>query len=247
MNAKYGADTLLILPCCAKKAEGGLPHQGGVDPLRADVSALAYSEILLKRAAVLKALQSYGEGTDGYDPKNRLIATGPDLGGESGGGLYSSAMARYTGKLYSVEGLKPAAAGIISLPNAPRIMILSALYGPLHPLSLIQDYNLEMKNACAKGEWLQAFPPFLENYVRQNQIKQVVLYLGSGSAYFPIVKRAVKYVRAKGLALRCVQYHVKDGGTAITPPEHGRRFLDDLDSRESEGFSRATKIEERPI
>ena len=211
------------------------------------MSERAYSDILLKRAAVLKTLQSYGEGADGYDPKNRFIANGPDLGGESGGGLYAPAMARYTGNLYSVSGLKPAAAKIIGAPNAPRLIILSALYGPLHPLSLIQYYNLEMRKTCAKGEWSKAFPPFLEDYVRQNHISQVVLYLGSGSAYFPIAKRAVKYVRARGISLRCTQYHVTDGSTPVTPPEHGRRFLDDLDSRESEGFPRATKIEERPI
>lgn len=243
MNIELAADTLLIIPCCASKATGGRPMSPTVDPLKEMVPEGEYASILRARAGVLAAVRSnpkYGE--DKY-AKNRFIIDGPDVNGDSGAGLYANALSRYEGRLYSVPKMKPAVEEMLAQANGPKMLILSALYGPLHPHSPIQDYNLMMSDSPARL-WATAFTPFLDAYVRQNRIRNVVMYVGSGTRYYAVAKKAVANLRAKRLIAEAVQYHVTDGSTPTTPLQHGLRLLDDLDPRPSEGFPRSVGIVE---
>jgi hypothetical protein len=213
------------------------------DPLEETVPANIYAAMLRDRAGILASIRATPKYLDEKYAKNRLIVDGPDFAGLSSGGLYSKALSRYEGRLYSVPKMKPAVQQMLSQPDGPKMLILSALYGPLHPLSPIQDYNLMMSDAPARP-WAQSFPPFIEAYVRQNRIKKVVMYVGSGTRYFVVAKKAVANLLAKRLIAQGLQYHVTDGSTPTTPLQHGLRLLDDLDPRPSEGFPRSVGIVE---
>ena len=139
--------------------------------------------------------------------------------------------------------MKPAVEDMLSQADGPKMLILSALYGPLHPHSPIQDYNLMMSDSPARL-WASAFTPFLEAYVRQNRIRKVVMYVGSGTRYYAVAKKAVANLREKRLITQGLQYHVTDGSTPTTPFQHGLRLLDDLDPRPLEGFPRSVGIVE---
>lgn len=241
MTRKIGSDTLLIIPCCAAKASGGQGLEDYSDPLAQAVSGQAYSAMLSARASVLRSVKLTPKFLIDKYKKNGSIHEGPDLGGESGSGRYTTALSRYVGTLYSVDGFKSSVEKMITSEHAPQIMILSALYGPLHPLSLIQDYNLMMSDAPARA-WATAFPPFLEEYVQRNAITQIVLYVGTSTAYFKIAKKAVASLSSKGLITRAVQYHVENGSTRTTPLQHGLRLLDDLNGEGSLGSTRSTGI-----
>lgn len=243
MNTELGPDTLLIIPCCASKSSGGLPLGDTADPLKDMVPEGAYASMLRTRAGVLAAVMASPKYLDEKYAKNRFIAEGRDVGGQSGEGLYSGALSRYQGRLYSVPNMKPAVQRMLSQGEGPKMLILSALYGPLHPYTPIQDYNLMMQDAPARA-WAAAFPPFLEAYVRQNGIKKIVMYVGSGTRYFAVAKKAVKDLLDKGLLSQGIQYHVSGGNTPTTPLQHGLRILDDLDPRPSEGYPRSVGIVE---
>lgn len=242
-NPKFGADTLLIIPCCAAKTPGGSHLQGGADPLSEFVSPQAYSAMLGARASVLKMVKGDARYLSEKYQKNGSIQEGADLDGTNPAGLYSMALSRYTGKLYSVPGFKQTVEKLIRSADSPKIIILSALYGPLHPFSEIQDYNLMMGDAPARA-WNSAFPPFLEDYVRRNGIRQIILYVGSATTYFKVAKKAVRSLLDKGVIARGIQYHVENGSTPTTPLQHGLRLLDDLEPQRSEGFARSVGIVE---
>jgi hypothetical protein len=231
MSQSFGSETLLIIPCCAAKAPGGREVESHIDPLAQSVSAESYSAMLAARASVLKSLKASGRFTSDKYRKNLEIQDGPDVGGMGANGRYAPALDRYVGTLYSVD-VKTVLRKTISSKESPKILILSALYGPLNPLSNIQDYNLKMSDAPARI-WSTAFPPFLEDYVRNNGVEQIILYVGTATAYFKIAKKAVDLVKGNGL-LKAVQYHVKDGSTGKTPRQHGLRLLDDLDGAGSQ-------------
>jgi hypothetical protein len=243
MSQAYGAETLLIIPCCAAKAPGGQKVENYLDPLALSVSEKSYSAMLAARASVLKSLKADGRFTSDKYQKNLAIQDGPDVGGMDANGLYAPVLSRYVGTLYSVDGVKTVMQKTLSSKDSPRIMILSALYGPLNPHSGIQDYNLMMSDAPARI-WSTAFPPFLEDYVRNNGVEQIVLYVGTATAYFKIAKKSVALVSGKGLIQRAVQYHVENGSTRTTPMQHGLRLLDDLDGADSQAPKRSRGIVE---
>lgn len=60
-------------------------------------------------------------------------------------------LSRYPGGLYSVPKMKPAVQRMLSQGEGPKMLILSALYGPLHPHRPIQDDNLMMQDAPARA------------------------------------------------------------------------------------------------
>jgi hypothetical protein len=240
VKQKFGTDTLLIIPCCAKKEKNGNHIRCDVDPLQEFISPQAYSVMLAARTNVLKKLKDdAGFVTKKYQ-KNDSIQKGADLGGSNSYGFYLTALERYDGTLYSIPGLKQTVKKVVSsCNNFPKIIILSALYGPLHPFSQVQDYNLEMKYTVK--EWQPAFQTFLADYVSQNGINQIVSYLGSTTAYFRVVKQAVLALN-KDWDVEGIQYHVENGNTRRTPLQHGLRLLEDLDAQRSEGCQRSVGI-----
>lgn len=227
--ALIGTDTLFIIPCCASKEPDGRTIGSYRDPMRRLVSEATYAALLGTRKAVLQSVLSAQKFTVDNYQKNTRVSEGPDFGGVLLAGNYMPALSRYVGTLYCVPGFKTALESSIDVEGKPQVMILSALYGPLHPLSEIQDYNLMMSDAPAR-EWTNFFPAFLEDYVKRNGVKKIRLYLGTSTAYFRVAKKAVSHLKKMGLVTEAVQYHIVDGGTRKTPPKHGARLLCDLGS-----------------
>ena len=114
------------------------------EPLSRLVSEATYSGILETRREVLSGIRQDKRYLSGKYEKNRGLEPGPGFGGQSASGLYLPTVQRYKGTLYSnVPALS-------SRSNRDgQILILSAPYGPLHPLSRIQDYNLQMSDKPA--------------------------------------------------------------------------------------------------
>jgi hypothetical protein len=226
--------TLLIIPCCAAKVAGGQLIEVDDDPLQAMVSSTAYGDVLHARENVLGAIRGAPKYVSDKYAKNIAIVDGPGLR-VAGSALLMRALDRYGGSLYRTKGLKENIRQAVLGGDRPRVLILSALYGPLHPLSPIQDYNLMMSDAPAKA-WTTAFPRFLADYVERNGIRRVALYVGSSTAYFKIARKAVVPLLANDRIERAVQYHVVDGGTRETPTRHGALLAAHLSCAECAPF-----------
>jgi hypothetical protein len=236
MVDRCGSKSLFIIPCSAAKYAGGNLNDSALsDPLKECVSSHAYAVLLETRARVIDQIQANEKFQTFKYKKNVGIMPGPDFGGSDASGRYLPAITRYAGTLYSVEGLKVAVDRLLTSDGYPKLMILSALYGPLHPLSPIQDYNLMMSDLPAR-QWQISFPGIMESYVRQNAISRIVLFVGTSTAYFRTAKAAIANLASKSLEVRSIQYHVENGSTRNTPLQHGRRLLDDLAGVEPDQF-----------
>jgi len=222
-----GPDTLLIIPCCADKMSGGREINKYSEVLSESVSLECYDKIVSTRRNILLNLSDNPKFLAGKYLKNKALRQGGDFGGNDISGKYLPAINRYTGTLYSVPGLKLAINKAIESKDGAKILILSALYGPLHPLSEIQDYNLQMSDNPAQA-WGISFKPFLEEYITKNTINRIYLYLGTSTAYYKIAKKAVDGLLAKRLIREAIQYHVNNGSSYHTPNKHGKRMVSDL-------------------
>jgi hypothetical protein len=241
MHPIADASTLIVIPCCAAKASGGTSVAMD-DPLATSLSDTVYAELCGARRAVLGGIQSEPDLLTDAFTKNRALVDGPDFGGHANSGRCLPALERYTGNLYAIPGLQAKLYANIADHNTPRVLILSALYGPLHPLSPIQDYNLRMDQAPARI-WRTAFLPVLDHYVSMQGIRSVVLLVGSETAYYRVASRAVSDLLRRSCIVEASQYHVLDGNTRATPIEHGRILLDLLSGRPPS----STRIECRSI
>lgn len=241
MHSPLDASTLIVIPCCAAKASGGA-SVALQDPLVASLSETAYAQLCQARRGVLSGIRNSPDLLTDTFSKNRVLVEGPDFAGYANSGRYLPALERYTGKLYAVPGLHAKLYASLSDGNAPRVLILSALYGPLHPLSPIQDYNLRMDQAPARV-WQKAYLPLLEHYVSTQGIRSIVLLVGSMTAYYRVASQAVSDLLRRGRITAASQYHVVDGNTSATPIEHGRILLDLL----SGNLPGSTRIERRDI
>ena len=178
---------LLLIPCCATKRPGGHAAATTAEPLSSLVPHSVYSDILDARRDVLSRVIQNPKYMSSQYEKNRHVKLGQDFGRHCTSARYLSAVDRYEGTLYT--GL-PATS--VRYRDASRddpdrhVLILSALYGPLHPLSDIQDYNLKMSDPPAYGTWRTAFPMFLRSYVASNDIRSIYLYLGTSTPYLKV-------------------------------------------------------------
>lgn len=229
MHPTVDASTLIVIPCCAAKASGGT-NVAMHDPLATSLSDATYTQLCGARRAVLAGIQSETDLLTDAFAKNRALVDGPDFGHQVNSGRYLPALERYTGNLYAVPGLRAKLYASIADHNAPRVLILSALYGPLHPLSPIQDYNLRMDQAPARI-WRTALLPMLDQYVSTHGIRSIVLLVGSETAYYRVASRTASELLRRGRIAEASQYHILDGNTRATPVEHGRILLDLLSGR----------------
>lgn len=224
------ADTLLLIPCCAKKSSGGKRLLRGYDDILIEfISRETYDEVISYRKEVLNELEKNPKYlTDKYF-KNMKIVSGPDFGQNDTSGAYLPAIDRYSGSLYSVITNFSSFIKInTNRINKPKLIILSALYGPLHPFTLIQDYNLKMSDSPAYQNWKIGFPMFLNDYVQKNRIREIRLYLGKSSTYFKVVKGSLVQL-SKHCSLRnIVHIDVMDGDSFNTPYNHGCQLISDL-------------------
>ena len=217
------ASTLIVIPCCAAKASGGT-STATHDPLATRLSDTIYAQLCQGRRAVLTQIQSNPDLLTDAFSKNRALLDGSDFGGHGNSGRYRPALERYTGKLYSVPGLREKLYASLTDLSAPHVLILSALYGPLHPLSPIQDYNLRMDQAPARI-WQTAYLPLLDHYVSTHGIRSVILLVGSMTAYYRVASQATADLLRRHCITAGSQYHILDGNTHATPIEHGRLLL----------------------
>lgn len=242
----FDRSTLVIIPCCAAKSPGGLPSSEAVDPLRELSSESAYRQAIQARLGVLGAIKQTSKYTSGKYGKNTAIADSADFGSESDGGLSLPALKRYQGSLYRAPGLKEAIYRALANADGPRFLILSALYGPLHPLSPIQDYNLMMSDAPAKP-WSAAFPQFLADFAERNGIRRVALYVGTSTTYFKIARKATMPLLSSGRVGEAVQYHVVDGSTREAPTRHGALSAAQLAGSDASAFFASGMTVERAL
>lgn len=241
MALTLDASTLILIPCCASKAST-VDGRLAPDPLAAAVPTSVYTQLIEARRTALAQLRNDPALLADQFVKNRSLREGPDLGGQETSGRYRPALERYTGTLYSVPGLRSAIYQRLEDPESPRLMILSALYGPLLPLSPIQDYNLRMDQVPARV-WQRAFLPVLDSYVRTQGIRSIVLLVGSTTAYYRVASSAVSALLQRGALGQSTHYHVRDGRTRTTPFEHGIALRDLLDGR----LPTSTRVEARDL
>ena len=225
---------LLLIPCCAKKKSGGYSSAALADPLSNLVSLSIYSDILKDRQDVLSCVCQ--------NEMNGYPVSGADFGGHSTSGRYLPAVDRYKGTLYANV---PASGDTTWFQDSRHVIILSALYGPLHPLTTIQEYDLKMSEQSAYKVWKKRFPRFLQDYVSLNGIRSIYLFFGTTTRYLKVARLAVKPLLDGGQIAEAIQYHVINGGTWLTPQWHGKLFAKHLKSGK---ILRLPKnVEARPI
>jgi len=240
MTLKLRSNTLFIIPCSGKKNSTKKTSGKYDDPLRKFVSPEIYRNILPSREYILRKIQKYSSNKQS---KNKNIKLGPDFGSNDLSGKYLPAIDRYNGFLYTAkENLSDIIKNDIDNPDKPRIIILSALYGPLHPLSMIQDYELKMSDKYACKTWKEHFPDFLSDYTQHNNIKRIHLYLGSSTAYYKIAKKAIQPLKKEGLLNQAVQFEVEDGNSYHTPANHGHLVTAHLQNKSVSGLTKNITI-----
>lgn len=229
-SLKRQNETLFIIPCCKSKEPEGETLSGASDPMPQLIPQPTYRALLSVRKLVLDGLRGDPKYLIGKDySKNADIKDGPDFGTSGPGGDYLPAVKRYVGKLYKGSpGLAESIDRHVANPDKPRVLILSALYGPLHPFSLIQDYNLQMSDRPAYLHWKEHFPAFLEEYVRRSTIREIRLYLAK-TKYLEVAEPAVTVLKNNQVIDRGVHYAVKRGNSTRTPMILGRLALSHLE------------------
>ena len=229
MEAGNINDELFIIPCCASKNSGGEQINCYSSHLEGAVSRQSYGGLTESRYEVLQALSEDSQYLSDKYLKNRNIQHGPEFGGTVMSGKYLPAIERYTGSLYAgrseIESFVKASHSNLT---GPRVLILSALYGPLDPLDMIQDYNLKMPDRPAYKVWKLYFPRFLKEYVHRLSIRRVRLYLGGSTGYFKVAKLAVNGLIGSNLIDQAIQYEVINGSSYVTPFTHGQLILSHL-------------------
>jgi len=232
MDIKVDKNTLIMWPCCKIKQVGGIRWQAtNAFDLSACLSSAIYARLLGTRQQALRHIQAKpGQylNNSSYH-KNRQIVLGPDFGGSESGGAYLPSINRYGGHLYQcTPHFAKAVAERLKDTNAPKVLILSALYGPMHPLELIQDYNLIMSDAPAKINWFEHLPAIMEDFVCRNGIRQVLLYMGRTTAYLQAACKAFSPLLAQGQLDNVIYFNVVNGTSRKTPTTHGKLIYNHL-------------------
>jgi len=223
LKLEVSGSTLFIIPCCKTKKHGGQTLCSFYDPLGESVCSTTYGSITSARAELLNTVRKNSKYMSGEEYSiNEDIRDGPDFGLHGLSGKYLSAICRYKGKLYkAVTNFSEIIKANLTTANKPKILILSALYGPLHPLSMIQDYNLKMSDSQAYQTWTKYFALFLKDYAQKNKISSIHLYLGSTTHYFKVAERAIIPLLEGKLINQAIQFEVKNGDSCHTPTNHG--------------------------
>lgn len=240
---RFGSETLLLFPCCAEKKTGGNTWHSDNARIAEYLSTDAYKGLLKARKELLYECCNNDRYSTGKCEKNKAITIGPDFGGADQTGKYLPALQRYAGSLYKADqNWRSAVTEALADENSPRLLIVSALYGLLHPQELIQDYNLQMSDSPAKRIWSRSMPGLLADYVYRHDIKRLVMYFGSSTAYLKVAAQAAKPLLLEGKLQEVLQYDVENGNAYHTPHNHGLILLRDLIGQEVSGFTRSIKL-----
>ncbi len=85
-------------------------------------------------------------------------------------------------------------------------------------------------------------PELLADYVRRNNVKRIVMYFGSSTAYLKVTAQAAKPLLYGGELQEVLQYDVENGNAFHTPHNHGLILLRDLTGQDVSGFTRSIKL-----
>lgn len=216
---QIGSDTLMIFPCCAEKRPGGVYIENNSRPLQQWLPNASYQQLLTARAQLLNELLTDHKYVSGKYTKNKSLHFGPDFGRDDQQGLYITSIDRYNGTFYKTANKEIKSA--ITSTTQPHLLILSALYGLLHPADPIQDYNLQMGDKPAKTIWNKYLSAILKDYIKANNIHKVYLYLGSSTSYFKLAQHTLIPLVKDGTLSEANLYEVQNGSTYYTPHTHG--------------------------
>lgn len=219
-DTELNPNTLLIIPCCKTKISGGNPlPKNYKDPLLEFISTSLYQDIQLAREELENSEKAIKDKS-----------------------YFSPAIERYNGNLYrAIPNFASEIENKTNGENQPKLIILSALYGPLHPLSLINDYELRMQKNSSQI-WCKIFPSFLKEYVCTNKISSIKIYCGKSTDYNKVLLNAIKSLRENDKFDNVIRYDVVGGNSFFTPQHHGLQLSLDLNIIKSkEKFSKPVK------
>ena len=135
------------------------------------------------------------------------------------------AIERYVGHFYrAAPNMAEMIRAKTNSENQPKLLILSALYGPLHPDSLINIYDLRLHQKTSP--WTTQFPVFLENYVRKNEVESIRVYCESD--YADVLRVSSEPLAEKGYLSEVVLYAAQGAGVRSIYTNYGRRLVEDL-------------------
>lgn len=240
---RFGSETLLLIPCCAKKRAGGGPWDANLPAVADTFDSETYDILISARRELLLTIKELPAYSKGKYAKNMSIALGPDFGGDDGSGQYRPALERYTGSLYKAEtNWSAQVAKALLNRTGPKLLIQSALYGLLHPWEPIQDYNLQTSDIPAKTIWSHKMPCLLKAFVERMNIQRIIMYFGGSTTYFRIAVQAVKPLLQSVKLKEVLHYNVERGNAYHTPHNHGLILLRDLTGKETSGYTRPINL-----
>ena len=213
MISKIDDETLLIIPCCKTKIEGG--DSLFYDPLAKLLSKNRYDDLLLYRETLKEWLLDVDQ--------------------------YMSAIDKFNGKLYrSHRDLKEYIKNKTNGVSQPKLIILSAQYGILHPESPINKYSSTMP-VSKSGLWFKEFPQLLKNYVERQGIKRIRFYTGKSTGYYQVIYNAVKKLMSENIIDEVIYYNVINASSYHTPHNHGLQLMKDLSGESNIEFTRTVE------
>ena len=219
---EIGEDALLLIPCCKSKSSGGGIYRGHCeDPLVKHVPIRAIEDVWKARAEVGSQLVKASQSKAANNPAEENLCFGPDFGSSGQDGHYLPAITRYKGTLYRVPGFARAVEKGANVAGKPKLLILSALYGPVHPFRPIQNYELQISAPFARKVWRKSFAVFLQEFIKANGIRYVHLFFRTTTEYFTVGRMAVAPMLKNGALTSATQYRVVAGSTVRTPKNHG--------------------------
>ena len=194
MPARDLSDVLLLIPCCGRKKEGGLPPRINSGPLGTELSGSS-----------VRLLEEGRQWAFLVKP-NALQTESPLL----------PAMVWYKGNPYKVPGFRAALDS--AFEGGLRCLIVSAGYGLLRPDEPIHKYNLQM--AQTLSIWKRRLPEILADHISRNGVKRV---FGALSAkYFEAV--ADVQGRARDVEFRWYRPHHPRGTPGSAMQEVPRKL-----------------------
>lgn len=180
-------DRLILLACSHGKLTGGTtPFAGPVPggwltegPRQRMISRRAYVYSLIKDAKLEDGFERGGNRA--YQPANKALKFGPDLGGtsiENADPAYLPAHERYNGRIYA-QITPDAWTSALQSKSRFRVLIMSGLYGLIEPDEQIQNYDVHLTDTDSNGVsvsamWSERFTEYLQSYISQSYRNQKV-------------------------------------------------------------------------
>lgn len=194
------ASKLVLLSCSLDKQAGGAPYVRGSRSLLGEIDAALARRLGQARQEILRGIRLgeirdnlHGKGSRGSRGPNSGLVAGPDFAGDAAGGQYLPACVRYRGRFF--QEIPTRTEWSAAWSAEVRTLIVSGLYGFLHPEELVQQYDIHLADEWARevrqerlvDYWRQLLTDVLLDVAQRSGRKTQIVDLLSERLYQSVV------------------------------------------------------------